>query len=74
VQHLWLRGGRFPDWIADDIDDLRVCELYHCTPEEADEIDYHRARVHRAIKSAESIYLKRDAEENARFRSLNRGR
>jgi len=48
--------------------------MYGCTPEEADEIDYHRARVHRAIRSAEAMYNKRDAEENARFRRLQRGR
>jgi hypothetical protein len=36
--------------------------------------DWHVVARHRAIKAAEMKYLKRDAEENERFRRLKRGR
>lgn len=72
---MWLRGGEFPDWIADDVFTLRLCEMYHCRPSELAEEDWHTVLRHRAIKAAEAEYLKADAKgREALQRVRGRGR
>jgi len=66
VAHLWLRGGAFPDWIADDVAILRACERYHCLPSELDEEDWHVIARHADIKAAEARYLEMDARSRGR--------
>ena len=59
---MWLTGGHYPDWIAEDVAQLRACERYHCLPSELEEEDWHVLARHRDIKIAENMYLRRDAE------------
>lgn len=58
---MWLRNGVFPDWIADDVFTLRLCEMYACRPSELAEEDYRIVMRHRVIKAAEAEFLRRDA-------------
>ena len=65
MRHLWLRQGVFPDWIAEDVFTLRLCEMYSCRPSELAEEDWHVVARHRAIKAAELKYLEADARARA---------
>lgn len=47
-----MGNGRIPDWCADDYAEVMLCEMYHCTPSELDEEDYHRTQKHLAVKGA----------------------
>jgi hypothetical protein len=61
-----MTSGRYPDWIADAVRELRACEMYHCTPSELDEEDWHTVTRHMAIKAAEQKYLDAEAKSQAR--------
>ena len=69
-----MHGGNYPEWMTPYVDDLRVCEMYHCTPDVADELDYHRTRLHRDIKRAEGIYTRKESESASWYRGVKRGR
>ena len=69
MKHLWLHNGVYPDWIAEDVFTLRLCEMYGCLPSALEGEDYDTVMTHRAIKAAEQRYL----EEDARARSKRSG-
>ncbi len=56
MQHLWLRGGQFPDWIADDVREMRMCELYHCLPSQLGGEETYKLARHQMIRGAEGDY------------------
>jgi len=64
---MWLTGGRYPDWIADDVAMMRDCARYYCLPSELEEEDWHILARHRAIEVAEGQYRAAEA------RSISRG-
>ena len=61
-----MSGGQYPEWITDDLQELRDCERYHCLPSELDTEDWHVIARHRAIKAAEGQYLRAEADARAR--------
>jgi hypothetical protein len=69
---MWKTGGRYPDWIADDVQIMRDCARYHCLPSQLDGEDWHVIARHRAIEAAEQRYL--EADRKAREARLTRGR
>jgi hypothetical protein len=73
VSHLWLSGGKYPDWIADDVFTLRCCEMYGCVPSALDNEDWHVVQRHRVILQAEQKYREADAKAKAKLRG-KRGR
>ena len=62
MRHLWLRGGLFPDWISDDVREMRMCELYHCLPSQLGGEETYKLQRHQMIKAAENEYLVMDAK------------
>ncbi len=54
---MWLRGGQFPDWITDDVREMRSCELYRCLPSQLGGEETYKLSRHRMIKAAENEYL-----------------
>ena len=61
-----MTGGRYPEWIVDDVQTMRDCERYGCLPSQLDGEDWHVITRHRAIKAAEDKYLRAEAESRAR--------
>ena len=68
VSALWMQNGRYPDWIADAVRELRACEMYHCRPSELGNEDWHTVARHMAIKAAERKYLEAESKSQARRR------
>jgi len=65
---MWKTGGRYPDWIADDVQVMRDCARYHCRPSELGGEDWHVVARHRAIEAAENQYLAAEARSISRRR------
>jgi hypothetical protein len=61
-----MHGGRYPDWIVDDVQTLRDCERYGCLPSQLDEEDWHVIARHRSIAAAEAKYRRAEAKSKAR--------
>ena len=63
---MWMTGGRYPDWIADDVQTMRDCVRYSCRPSELDGEDWHVIVRHRAIEAAEARYKREEAKARAK--------
>jgi len=61
-----MHGGRYPDWIVDDVQTLRDCERYGCLPSQLDGEDWHVIARHRIIAAAEARYLREEAKARER--------
>lgn len=57
-----MSGGKYPEWIVDDVQILRDCARYSCRPSELDEEDWHLLVRHRCIEAAEQRYLREEAK------------
>jgi len=62
---MWRTGGRYPDWIVDDVQVMRDCERYGCLPSQLDGEDWHVIARHRAIAAAEAQYLEAERKSRA---------
>ena len=59
-----MHGGRYPDWIVDDVKIMRDCERYGCLPSQLDGEDWHVIARHRAIEAAEARYLRQEQKSH----------
>lgn len=57
-----MSGGKYPDWIVDDVQTMRDCARYSCRPSELDEEDWHLLVRHRCIEVAEKRYLREESK------------
>jgi hypothetical protein len=56
TEYLWVTGGKYHEIVVPYVERLRLCELYHCTPSQLEDEDYHEAMIHLAIRSAEQRF------------------